>query len=139
MHRSSISAAKIQNSHWSVGSPCQTQGTGRAHTQAEDVSGDSVRGAQRASCCWHGRQVGPGVMPGSGTGSAQPQALLLSPFSPAYAGSNDPSLSPASSSMNWMRTRNARNSWMTSLASCRREVKVGGWGGCRCHPCFGCW
>lgn len=28
---------------------------------------------------------------------------------------------------------------MTSLASCRREVKVGGWGGCHCHPCLGCW
>lgn len=28
---------------------------------------------------------------------------------------------------------------MTSLASCRREVKVGGWGGCHCHLCLGCW
>lgn len=28
---------------------------------------------------------------------------------------------------------------MTSLASCRREVRVGGWGGCHCHPCLSRW
>lgn len=38
-------------------------------------------------------------------------------------------LSPVLSSMNWMMIRSAKNSWMTSSASCRREVKVVAWVG----------
>uniref|UniRef100_A0A663NBH8 AT-rich interactive domain-containing protein 3 n=1 Tax=Athene cunicularia TaxID=194338 RepID=A0A663NBH8_ATHCN len=48
----------------------------------ESAQGYPACGAGRASCCWQSRQVGPGVMPGPGTGRVLP---------PACAGSTDTS------------------------------------------------
>uniref|UniRef100_A0A8C0IBY9 AT-rich interactive domain-containing protein 3 n=1 Tax=Bubo bubo TaxID=30461 RepID=A0A8C0IBY9_BUBBB len=59
------------------------QACGKPSTDSmESAQGDPVCGAGRASRCWQSRQVGPGVMPGPGTGRVLP---------PTCAGSTDPS------------------------------------------------
>lgn len=123
-----------------MGSQRQPPGTGRAQHCGHGgfAGGSRPRGRESRSLLQRG-QVEPSVMPGPGTGEGpdpdigplcltHPHVLaVLTPFS------------PSPSSTNWMRTRNARSSWTTSLVSCRREVKVGGWGGCRWHPTLAAW
>lgn len=122
-----------------MGSQRQPPGTGRAQHCGHGgcAGGSRPRGRESCSLLQRG-QVGPSMMPGPGTGEGPDPDI----DPPCLAHPNVPAVltpfSPAPSSTNWMRTRNARSSWTTSLVSCRREVKVGGWGGCRWHPHPGC-